>query len=150
MLNLTTWRYFCPFYVEITTRKIHKWQKPNILSPWFTDLIIPVSTFRNGYVNEADHMTKSDLNNELKMAATIMTGLSRGIPIGIGQSRRKWNILHTLIKTWIANLSIGDEDDCCPRSCFDHSVSIGPGSLLCKPTPWSQTVLDLTLAALGT
>ena len=79
-------------------------------------------------------MTKSDLNSELKMAATIMTWFSRGIPFGIGQSRSKWNILNTSIKTWMANLSIGDEDNCCQRSSFDHSVSIEPGSLLCSPT----------------
>ena len=78
-------------------------------------------------------MTKSDLNSELKMAATIMTWFSRGIPFGIGQSRSKWNILNTSIKTWMANLSIGDEDNCCQRSSFDHSVSTEPGSLLCSP-----------------
>ena len=65
--------FLCSFYVETPTRKIHKLKKPNILSLWFTDLRIPVSTFRNVYVNEADHVTKSDLNSELKMAATIMT-----------------------------------------------------------------------------
>ena len=102
--------FLCSFYVETTTRKIHQLQKPIILSLWFTDLRISVSTFRNVYVNEADHMTKSGLNSELKMAATIMTLFSRGIPLGIGQSRRKWNILNTPIKTWIANLSIGDEE----------------------------------------
>ena len=67
------------------------------------------------------------------MAATTMTWFSRGIPFGIGQSRRKWNILNTSIKTWMANLSIGDEDNCCQRSSFDHSVSIGPGTLLSSP-----------------
>ena len=67
------------------------------------------------------------------MAATIMTWFSRGIPFGIGQSRSKWNILNTSIKTWMANLSIGDEDNCCQCSSFDHSVSIEPGSLLCSP-----------------
>ena len=117
--------FLCSFYVETTTRKIHKLQKPNILSLWFTDLRISVSTFRNVYVNEADHMTKSGLNSELKMAATIMTWFSQGIPLGIGQSRRKWNILNTPIKTWIANLSIGDEDNCCQCSSFNHR----PGSL---------------------
>ena len=125
--------FLCPFYVLTTRRKIHKLQKPNILSPWFTDLRIPVSTFRNVYVNEADHVTKSDLNSELKMAATIMTRFSWGIPLSIGQSRRKWNILNILIKTWIANLSIGDEDKCCQCSSFGHSISIGPGYLLCSP-----------------
>ena len=114
--------FLCPFYIETTTRKIHKLQKPNILSPWFTDLRIPVSTFINVYVNEVDHVTKSDLNSEIKMAATIMTWFSRGIPLGIGQSRRKWNILKTPIKTWIPNLSIGDEDKCRHCSSFDHSI----------------------------
>ena len=33
---------------------------------------IPISTFRNVYVNEADHVTEFDLNCELKMGATIM------------------------------------------------------------------------------
>ena len=121
--------FCCSFCVETTTRKIHKLQKPNILSLWFTDLRISVSTFRNVYVNEADHMTKSGLNSELKMAATIMTWFLRGIPLGIGQSRRKWNILNTPIKTWVDNLSIGDEDNCCQCSSFDHR----PGSLLCSP-----------------
>ena len=85
------------------------------------------------YVNQADHVTKSDLNSVLKMAATIMTWFSRGIPLGIGKSRRKWNIYNMPIKPWIANLSIRDEDYCCQCSCFDHSVSIGLGSLLCSP-----------------
>ena len=125
--------FLCWFYVETTTRKLYKLQKPNILSLWFTDLRIPVSTFRNIYVNEADHVTKSDLNSVLKMAATIMTWFSWGIPLGIGKSRCKWNILNTPIKTWIANLSVGDEDYCCQCSSFDHSVSIGLGSLLCSP-----------------
>ena len=125
--------FLCSFYVETTTRKIHKLLKPNIISLWFTDLRKPVSTFRNVNLNEADHVTKSDLNSELKMAATIMTWFSRGIPLGIGQSRCKWNILNTPIKTCIANLSIGDKDNCCQRSSFNHSVSIGPGSLLCSP-----------------
>ena len=79
-------------------------------------------------------MTKSDLNSKIKMAATIMTWISRGIPLIIGQSMRKWNLLNTPIKTWIVNLSIGDEDNCCQcSSSFDHSVSIGHGSLLCSP-----------------
>ena len=56
----------CSFYVETTTRKIHKLQKSNILSLWFTNLGNPVSIFKNVYVNEADHVTKSDLNSELK------------------------------------------------------------------------------------
>ena len=81
-------------------KKIQKLQNPNILGMWFTELRIPVSTFRNVYVNEAYHVTKSDLNSELKMAATIMVWFSRGIPFGIGQSMRKWNILSTSIKTW--------------------------------------------------
>ena len=59
--------------IETIIRKIHKVQKPNISSLWFTDLRIPISTFRNVYVNEADHVTKSDLNSKLKIAATIMT-----------------------------------------------------------------------------
>ena len=78
-------------------------------------------------------MTKSDLNCELKMAATIMAWFSRGIPLGVGQSRRQWNKLNTPIETWIANLYIGDEDNCCQCNSFDHSVPIGPGSLLCSP-----------------
>ena len=57
--------FLCSFYVETTTRKMHKLQKPNILSLWVTDLRIPVSTFRNDYVNEADHVTESDLNCEI-------------------------------------------------------------------------------------
>ena len=81
-------------------------------------MTIPISTFRNIYVNEADHVNKSDLNSELKMAAKIMTWFSRGIPFNIGQSRCKWNILNKSIKTWIANLSIGDEDNCCQGSSF--------------------------------
>ena len=63
-----------------------------------------------------------------------MTCFSLGIPLGIGQCRRKWNILNTPIKTWIANSSIGDEDNCCQCSSFYHRVSIGPGSLLCSPS----------------
>ena len=62
-----------------------------------------------------------------------MTWFSRGIPFVIGQSRRKWNILNSSIKTWVANLSIGDEDNFCQRSSFYYSVSIEPGSLLCSP-----------------
>ena len=125
--------FLCSFYVETTTRKIHKLQKSNILSLWVTDLSLPVSTFRNVYVNEADHVTKSDLNCELKMAATIMAWFSRGITLGLGHSRHQWNILNTPIKTWIANLSLGDEDNCCQCSSFDRSVSIGPGFLRCSP-----------------
>ena len=113
--------------------KIHKLQKPNILGLWVTDLRNPVSTFRNIYVNETDHVTKSDLNCELKMALTIMAWFSRGTPLCVGQSRCQWNILNTPIKTWIANLSIGDEDNCCQRISLDHSVSIGPGYLLWNP-----------------
>ena len=94
---------------------------------------IPISTFRNVYVNEADHVTEFDLNCELKMGVTIMAWFVRGIPLGIGQSGRQWNILNTPIKTWIANLSIDDEDNCCQRNSFDHSVLIGPGSPLCSP-----------------
>ena len=79
--------FLCSFYIETIIIKIHKLQKPNILSLWFTDLRIPVSTFRNVYVNEADHVTtesKSDLNSKLKMAATIMTWFLQGIPLSIG------------------------------------------------------------------
>ena len=43
--------FLCSFYVKTTTTKIHKLQKPDILSLWFTNLRIPVSTFRNVYVN---------------------------------------------------------------------------------------------------
>ena len=104
---------------------------------WFTDLRIPVSTFRNVYVNEADHVTKSDLNSELKMAATVMTWFSRGIFFGIGQSRRKWNILNTLIKAWIANhpLVMKIIVVSAVTVSFDHSVSIGPAVIypLCSP-----------------
>ena len=125
--------FLCSFYVETTTRKIHKLQKPNILSLWVSDLRMPVSTFRNVYVNEADHVTKYGLNCKLKMAATIMAWFSRGIPLRVEQSRCQWNILNMLIKTWIANLFIGDEDNCCQSNSFEHSVSIGPGSRLCSP-----------------
>ena len=41
-----------------------------------------------------------------------MAWFSRGIPLGIWQSRRQWNILNTLIKTWITNLSVGFEYNC--------------------------------------
>ena len=126
--------FLSSFCIKTTTRKIHKLQKTNILSLRFTDLRIPVSTFRNVYVNEADHVTKSDLNSKLKMAAMIMMWFSRGILLGVGQSRRKWNILNMPNeKSWIANLSIGDEKNCCQCSSFDHSVSIGPRSLLRIP-----------------
>ena len=129
LLNFAAWRGFSAHFTsKTTTRKIHNLQKPNILA-CVTDLRISVSTFRNVYVNEADHMTKSGLNSELKMAATIMTWFSRGIPLGIGQYMPKWNILNTPIKTWIANLFIGDEDNCCQSSSFDHR----PGFLLCSP-----------------
>ena len=57
--------FLCSFYVETATRKVYKLQKPNILSLWVTDLRIPVSTFRNVYVNGADHVTESDLNGEI-------------------------------------------------------------------------------------
>ena len=36
-------------------------------------------------------------------------------------------------KTSIAYLSILDEDNCCQRSSFNRSVSMGHGSLLCSP-----------------
>ena len=49
--------FLCSFYFETATRKVHKLQKPNILSLWVSDLRIPVSTFRNVYVNAADHVT---------------------------------------------------------------------------------------------
>ena len=112
LLNLTTWRCFAVHFTSKPPQEKHiSCKKPNISSLWFTDLRIPVSTFRNVNVNEADHVNKSDLNSERKM--TIMTWFSRGIPLGVGQSRRKWNILNTPTKTWIANLSIGDENDCC-------------------------------------
>ena len=57
--------FLCSFYVEAATRKVHKLQKPNILSLRVTDLRIPVSTFRDVYVNGADHVTESDLNCEI-------------------------------------------------------------------------------------
>ena len=47
-------------------------QKPNILSLQFTDLRIPIPSFRDVYVNEAGHLTTSDLNTKLKLAAMIM------------------------------------------------------------------------------
>ena len=93
--------FLCSFYVEAATRKVHKLQKPNILNLWVTDLRIPVSTFRDVYVNGADHVTESDLiaKSWLKMAATIMAWFSRGILLGIAQSRRQWNIFNSPIKT---------------------------------------------------
>ena len=90
--------FLCSFYVEAATRKEHKLQKPNILSLWVTDLRIPVFTFRDVYVNGADHVTESDLNCEI-MAATILAWFSRGILLGIAQSRRQWNIFNSPIKT---------------------------------------------------
>ena len=63
--------FLSSFYVETITRKIHKLH--NILSLWFADMRITVSTFRNAYVNEADHVTGYDLNSELKMAVKVMT-----------------------------------------------------------------------------
>ena len=68
--NINWWIWPCGYvplslYVEAATRKVHKLQKPNILSLWLTDLRIPVSTFRNVYVNGADHVTESDLNCEI-------------------------------------------------------------------------------------
>ena len=83
--------FLCSFYVETISRKIHKLQKPNILSLWVTDLRIPVSTFRHVYVNEADHVTESDLNCEI---VTQNGSDDHGVvfarnPLGIGQSRRQ-------------------------------------------------------------
>ena len=96
-------------------------KKNNILSMRFTDLRICISTFRNVFVNTADHVTKSDNRN---MSAMIIAWFSWGIPLGIWQSRCQWNIVNTPIKTWIANLSIGDEDNCYQYRIFDRSASI--------------------------
>ena len=136
LLNVTTWRCFSAHFTSKPSQEKYINCKTSTywtFSLWFTDLRIPVSTFRYVYVNEADDVIESDLNSELKIAATVMTWFSRGIPIRIGQSRRKWNILNTPIKTWIANLSICDEDNCCQCSSFYHTVSIKSGSLLCSP-----------------
>ena len=134
LLNFITWICLTVhFKATPPQEKYVSWKKLNILSLWFTVLRIPVSTFRNVYVNAADHVTKSDLNSKTQMAATIMAWFSRGIPLGIWQFMRRWNVLNRLIKTWIVNLSIACEDSCCQCSNFDHSASTWPGFLLSSP-----------------
>ena len=65
----------------------------NILSLWHTDLRIRVFTI---YVDVADHMTKSDLIRKFEM--TTMSWFSRGVLLGMWESRDKWNILKMPIK----------------------------------------------------
>ena len=50
--------------VETTQRNADELRKPTHQSVWFADLRIRVSNFRNCYVNEVDHMTKSDLKSK--------------------------------------------------------------------------------------
>ena len=126
-----------------------KLQKPNILILWFTDFRIVVSTFRNIYVNASDNMTKSDLNRKFKMAATIMAWFSRGIPLGIWQSRRQWNILNTLIKTWKTNLSVGFEYNCWQQKYWPPWPRYDPVSSFAIFSEF-HTLLDLTLGPFGT
>ena len=90
--------FLCSFYIETTTRKIHKMHKTQHISLRFTILRIPVSTFRNVYVNVADHETKYEINRELRMAARIMTWFLWGITLGIGQSRLQWKFWTRLSK----------------------------------------------------
>ena len=66
--------------VETTKRNADELWKPTHQSVWFADLRIRVSNFRNRYANEADHVTKSDLKSETKIAVVIMKWLSQGIP----------------------------------------------------------------------
>ena len=77
-------------------------------------------------------LCRCDLNRKFKMAAMMMTFL-RGIPFSIWESRRQWNILNMSIKIWIANLSIGDENNCCQCRIFYHGASIWPCLPLCSP-----------------
>ena len=95
--------------VETTRGKIHKLSKTQHIET-LAYLKIPVSTFRKFYSGAADHVTKSDINMKFKMTATIMTWFSRGISLGIWESRPQWN-MNTHIKTCIANPSIGYKDD---------------------------------------
>ena len=66
--------------VETIKRNADALRKQTHQSVWFADLGIRVSNFRNCYVNEADHVTKSDLKSKSKIAAVIMKWLSQGIP----------------------------------------------------------------------
>ena len=66
LVNLTMWICSSAHYTSKPPQeKYISCQKPNILSLWVTDLRIPVSTFRDVYVNGADHVTESDLNCEI-------------------------------------------------------------------------------------
>ena len=137
LLNLTSWRCFS---VQCGSKPPQEKYICCKNSLWFTELRIRVYTFRNVYEDAADHMTKSDLDNEFKMAVTIMMWFLQGIPLSIWQSRHQWNILNMLIKTWIANLSIGDEDNCCQCRNFDGSALIWPCFLLCSPPVISNII----------
>ena len=78
-------------YVETTKRNADENQRIKAL--WFADLSIRVSTFRICYANAADHVTKSDLKSQSKIAAVIMKWLSQGIPFicgNVGTYKHFW------------------------------------------------------------